>query len=95
VRNRENEGKNAIFFRGCAKKAVFMRVAVWYSLVRSAWRGILFALILSTRGERRMNPNWNAGEYERLVAAATKGVRRPVAVTFLGAPPDNVARFEH
>jgi uncharacterized protein (DUF169 family) len=41
-----------------------------------------------------MNPNWNGSEYERHIAVATKAARRPVAITFLDAPPDNVGRFE-
>lgn len=41
-----------------------------------------------------MNPFWNAREFESLIAAVTKARRRPVAVTFLDAPPANVQKFE-
>jgi uncharacterized protein (DUF169 family) len=41
-----------------------------------------------------MNPNWNGTAYVREITAITRASRRPVAVTFLDAPPDNVSRFE-
>lgn len=41
-----------------------------------------------------MNSLWNGHELEHEIAAATKAGRRPVAVTFLEAPPANVQRFD-
>lgn len=41
-----------------------------------------------------MNPNWNGCEYERQIVEIARTSRRPVAVTFLDVPPENVARFE-
>jgi uncharacterized protein (DUF169 family) len=41
-----------------------------------------------------MNQKWDGLEHERQIAAITKALRRPVAVTFLDATPANVSRFE-
>lgn len=41
-----------------------------------------------------MSSLWNGQELEREAAALLKSERRPVAVTFLDAPPANIQRFE-
>ncbi|HXY00440.1 MAG TPA: DUF169 domain-containing protein [Candidatus Limnocylindrales bacterium] len=41
-----------------------------------------------------MATTWNGQDYERQISAAVKLGRKPVAVTFLEAPPAGVRRFE-
>jgi hypothetical protein len=49
-RTRENEGKNAIFFRGCAKRAAFMRVSASFNPVAGRF-GVLSFLFQMNPGE--------------------------------------------
>jgi uncharacterized protein (DUF169 family) len=41
-----------------------------------------------------MSPAWNGKELEQQIAAVTKSLRRPVAVTFLEEAPENAKKFE-
>jgi uncharacterized protein (DUF169 family) len=93
VRNLKNEGKNAIFFGVCAKRAGFMRVCRTAASAGNRKTRVILSNLKRIK-EKAMSSTWNGMHFEREIAAILRPERRPITVTFHDAPPANVEKFD-